>query len=289
MSEPEVLSRGDRGPAVEALQRLLNRRGALLTLDARFGRATEAELADAQRAAGLPASGRTDAETRQMLAQQPEPSVDIATEAVTFIVRHEVGSRRYYETHTAQPHFPGGHSGVTIGIGYDLRFEPEWFAEDWGSVLPPETTRTLERYLGRPGSRQAVESLAEIRVPWRVAWGVFVGSVLPRYVARTRRAFPGFDAVSRTRRGVLVSLVYNRGSAMLGESRREMREIRAHVARGELAAVPDALRAMRRLWPDARGLRLRREQEADLWLTDGAGTARSSLRSESDPRGAPAR
>jgi GH24 family phage-related lysozyme (muramidase) len=34
---------------------------------------------------------------------------------------------------------------------------------------------------------------------------------------------------------------------------------------GELGGVPDQLRAMKRLWPDTKGLRRRRDEEAELF------------------------
>jgi GH24 family phage-related lysozyme (muramidase) len=69
---------------------------------------------------------------------------------------------------------------------------------------------------------------------------------------------------------MLVSLVYNRGTAMADSprkpgDRKEMREIRDAVAAGRLASIPAALRAMKRLWPEGSGLRDRREREAKLF------------------------
>jgi GH24 family phage-related lysozyme (muramidase) len=70
--------------------------------------------------------------------------------------------------------------------------------------------------------------------------------------------------------GVLVSLVYNRGTSMTDTSgvpgsRKEMRDIRDAVAAGRITDVPAALRAMKRLWPEGNGLRDRREREAKLF------------------------
>ena len=48
-------------------------------------------------------------------------------------------------------------------------------------------------------------------------------------------------------------------------SRKDMRDIRDAVAAGNLIAIPQALRAMKRLWPKDPGLRDRREREAKLF------------------------
>ena len=46
-----------------------------------------------------------------------------------------------------------------------------------------------------------------------------------------------------------------------------MRNIRAHIIGGDLRAVADDIRSMKRLWPGAnqRGLPIRRDAEAKLW------------------------
>ena len=47
-------------------------------------------------------------------------SVKIPEEIVEMIVEFEVGNKKYYESKCKSPIWPGGSSGVTIGIGYDL-------------------------------------------------------------------------------------------------------------------------------------------------------------------------
>ena len=263
---PPILSRGDEGDEVEQLQNLLNRVGALLGVDGDFGPATERALIDARQQAGLSANGVADEPVWTWLEEQPEPSADVPTEAVTFIVKEEVSSRAYYERATATPHFPGVESGVTIGIGYDLRFRsPAEFTSDWSDELEAADMNALEPHLGTRGSAAIVESLQSIRVPFAAAWRVFLGKSLPEFVERTRGAFGEFDTLPPLCRGVLVSLVYNRGAGMAGERRAEMRSIRDHIAAGELELVADDLRGMKRLWPDIAGLRKRRDREAELW------------------------
>jgi Arc/MetJ-type ribon-helix-helix transcriptional regulator len=49
------------------------------------------------------------------------------------------------------------------------------------------------------------------------------------------------------------------------DRRKEMRDIRDAIAEGRFADIPDALRSMKRLWPEGNGLRDRREREARLF------------------------
>jgi hypothetical protein len=257
---------GDRGDDVKLAQELMNRVGMLLDEDGRFGAGTETAVRDSQDLGQLPLTGRVDTATWAWLRAQPEPSPDLATKAVTFIAKEEVGSRAYYESRAAHPSFPGGQSGVTIGVGYDLRFQTrEGFNADWGSALSHQQLDALQSFVGLQGSTEIVRELVGIVVPWRAAWTVFIRRLLPGYVSRTGTAFPGFDQLNRLLRGVLVSLVYNRGTKMGGDDRREMREIRDAVQTGNLSAIPRAICSMKRLWPHSEGLRLRRDREAELF------------------------
>jgi hypothetical protein len=61
-------------------------------------------------------------------------------------------------------------------------------------------------------------------------------------------AFPGINELSPDAQGALVSLVFNRGTSMEGDRRREMRAIQAAVANGDLQEIADQLRSMKRLW-----------------------------------------
>lgn len=99
---------------------------------------------------------------------------------------------------------------------------------------------------------------------------MLLGVSIPVYVERTRKALPGFDLLPLDVQGALVSLVYNRGSGMKDspgtDNRKEMRAIRALVARGMIAGIAEQLRAMKRLWQGKKldGLLLRRGAEASL-------------------------
>jgi GH24 family phage-related lysozyme (muramidase) len=266
-----VLTLHDHGADVIDAQELLNRNGAILDPDGDFGSGTEQAVRELQAAAGLPVSGVIDAATWQQLRALPEPSPDIPTRAVAFIGREEVGSRRFYDTRCARPTWPGGASGVTIGVGYDLGYQAG-FEADWSDLLAPADLSALRRWLGRKGDAAAggPAQLTGIAIPWHAAWMVFIRRSLPQEIVATRATFSGPAPMPPLCLGMLVSLVYNRGTAMADTpghpgSRKEMRDIRAAIAAGRLVDVPAALRAMKRLWPEGNGLRDRREREATLF------------------------
>ena len=253
---------------IRHLQELLNKVGGLLKPDGLTGRNTRRAIADARRLAGLPEDGGADDALIAWLKVQPDPSPDLPTEGVTFIAREEVGGRDFYEKTAARPAWPGEASGITIGVGYDLRFSADIFEADWGDKLPADQLKALRPYLGKLGSKAEAKALKEIVIPWTTSWQVFTVRTLPNFVTLTRAAFPGFDDLPGLCRSVLVSLVFNRGASFgspTSSKRREMRNIRAHVANRDFGAVPDEFLSMRRLWPNSKGLRKRRETEAKLW------------------------
>jgi peptidoglycan hydrolase-like protein with peptidoglycan-binding domain len=269
------LQHGDRGTEVARAQGLLNRAGALLDEDGQFGPGTEAALRTCQQDAARTVTGIITPPDWDWLEALPAPCPDIATAAVAFIAREEVSGRAHYDAVVAAPSYPGGDSGITIGVGYDLRFEAAHFAADWGDRLDGDSHAALVPWLGRQGSAEAVAALGRLRIAWAAAWFVFTRRSLPAYVAEARAAFPNFDALPLLSRGALVSLAYNRGTAMqdgsgvqdgsTGDRRLEMRQIRDALAAGRPDQVPAALLAMQRLWPTLRGLRDRRAREAALF------------------------
>jgi len=267
-----TLMPNDQGDAVAEAQDLLNRAGAILDEDGSFGASTIAAVRDFRKAHGLPDASGIDAPMWALLRALPEPNPDIPTRAVAFIGMEEVSGRDYYDRFCSAPTWPGGASGVTIGVGYDLGYQGS-FDQDWSDLLTPAELQRLRPWLGVKGdaARQAPAQLAGILVPWASAWEGYIRRTLPQEVSKTQGAFVPSPArlLPRLCTGMLVSLVYNRGTAMTDDSaddrRREMRQIRDALAAGNYEAVPDLFRSMCRLWPAGNGLRARREREAELF------------------------
>jgi len=90
---------------------------------------------------------------------------------------------------------------------------------------------------------------------------------VPKFYAQMLRIYPQAETLKPEQTAALLSLVFNRGASLSGPRRVEMVEIKAALANGDFDAIPDLLREMKRLWPDTRGLRLRRDREAELFET----------------------
>lgn len=195
----------------------------------------------------------------------------ISQAADDLIVACEVSSRATYEKKYRRPEWPGGASGVTIAIGYDLGYAtPSKIKSDWGDRLPGAMIDAMVPCLGVTGERahgllSSVKS--KIDVPWDAAISVYEHVDIPEWTGRVCKAIPSAERLSPDCVGALTSLAYNRGASFQkdGDRYREMRAIRSHIIAGELNLVDDEIRNMKRLWPNVRGLQIRRDRESDLW------------------------
>ena len=279
MAHPE-LNRGDEGEDVVRLQTLLNRVGAMLIADGDFGSGSERGVRYAQDIANLPATGTADEPLWVWLESQPDPYPLLSTNGIAFIALEETGGLGYYDKVTRWPHYPGHASGVTIGVGYDLRFNTEEnFKELWASHLSRDIIDELSKDIGKKGSEKRIKELKQmgIEIPFKAAWPVFVKKTLPRFYLDTESIYPSLKTLPDLCRSVLVSIIFNRGNSLSGPRRTEMREIRDILARADspdlhkrkrkmiLSDVEDQIVSMKRLWGVQSGLAKRRQSEANLW------------------------
>lgn len=199
------------------------------------------------------------------------PSQRKLTQAASdLIIACEIASPTAYEHRYRRPIWPKGQSGVTIGVGYDLRFANRSYIDrDWPMLSAADRALLAKVVtLGGPAARAALPIVQAVDVPWEAAKTQFF-AFLPYPTRQTEDVFPNCAELPDDSFGALVSLVYNRGPAIPRNSvsRREMYEIQQLMAQKKFADVPGRIRAMKRLWqtPDSRGLILRREAEARLF------------------------
>jgi len=261
-----ILRLNDHGVPVKGLQRNLNKLGSILLVDGDFGPATRDAVLDARVPLNLPGNGDADDELQAAVAAVKDPFPRITSAGATFIARLEVCGPRQYRLQYCHPEWPGEKSGITIGIGYDLKFvtRPE-FEADWGGAVPAGAVDRLAGAFGVTGSPQLRQAVVDLDFPLGVAMTVFLQRTLPEFLKKTRSIYPQVDTLPPSRAAALVSLVYNRGTDLTGDRRREMRAIRDLLAAGDLNSVSSEIDAMERLWDPQCGLVKRRHDEARLW------------------------
>jgi hypothetical protein len=176
------------------------------------------------------------------------------------------GGEAYYTKLLSRPTVPPEASGVTVGIGYDLGYNTATQIKNAWWRLPNKQADRLATAAGLKQSRARaiLPSLRDIQIAWGDAELVFNETTLTDFLDIADRAYPGMQALHPDAQAVLVSIVFNRGGSMAGDRRREMRNIKALVPKADYKGMAREIRAMKRLWPNTRGLIRRREAEAVL-------------------------
>lgn len=191
--------------------------------------------------------------------------------AVALIVGFEVSSQAIYTARYRPPTWPGGASGVTVGIGFDCGYSTAAeIRAAWGPYLPAPMVDALAKVAGLHGAPAQTAARAlrgTVSVPWAAAMAVFQNRDMPKWESIITVTLPNTAPLSGDSFGALVSLAYNRGASFSapGDRYREMRDIHSNMAAKNYAAIPNDFRSMVRLWPTVPGLRLRRQQEANLF------------------------
>tara|TARA_R110000868_G_scaffold89499_1_gene249163 strand:- start:186 stop:983 length:798 start_codon:yes stop_codon:yes gene_type:complete len=211
----------------------------------------------------------------ESLPTAPVNIIGISDAAYNLILKYEVGGGSSYYTKCLQsPTYPGGASGVTIGIGYDLGYNTiDQFQSDWKHVILPDVYNRLAVHIGKKSekAKAAIPSVKDIKIPWASAEIVFKNNTLPRFIRETIKAFPGAEKLHPDAFGALVSLVFNRGGSVSGDSRVEMLSIR-NAIKGEMyvddiySFIAQQIITMKRLWvgKGLDGLLVRRNEESAL-------------------------
>lgn len=197
-------------------------------------------------------------------------SLTVSKISIDALFKYEVSSEAFYNKLLQKPVWPGGESGITIGIGYDLGFSTkEVFTNDWKDFIQAEDVAKLAKVTGLTGVRakNALSQVKNISIPLAAAKTVFFQITLPQFAKLTRQTYPGTENLFADAQGVLVSLIYNRGGSLANnDSRKEMKAIKSLVLKADYIQIANELRQMKRLWNPATagGLIKRREDEAKM-------------------------
>lgn len=209
-------------------------------------------------------------------------SLTISRKGLEQLIQHEISSKAYYNRNLKHPVWPGGGSGVTIGIGYDLGYNRvSQIRNDWRGMIADVDIEKLTEVSGLKGdeAKKALSRVNFVSITFDSAKQVFSESTLPRYAASARKAYPGIELLLPDAQAALLSLVYNRGTSMSGARRKEMAAIKPLVKQQDYHAIAEQIQMMKRLWEGRglSGLLKRRDDEAELVLDTGRDYDESDL------------
>jgi GH24 family phage-related lysozyme (muramidase) len=193
----------------------------------------------------------------------------ISKASLNALIAFEVTSKAAYNSRYKNPIWPSGESGITIGIGYDIGYSTvAQFKKDWEGKITASHLLLLSEACGKTGTtaKNLLPRFKNAVVNYEDACDVFHQVTLPAYSRKTRSTYPGVQKLPPDAQGALLSLVYNRGTKLEGDSRKEMQNIVAAVASGDLGKIAREIRAMKRLWKGKGldGLLARRDAEAAM-------------------------
>jgi GH24 family phage-related lysozyme (muramidase) len=180
------------------------------------------------------------------------------------------GGKAYYEKYLSKFTWPGGASGPTIAIGVDCAYYSESELAEIFSFLPKDQISLIQKASGktREEGKEYTKVLraSGITVSWDKAQEIFQKLTWPKFTNLAEKAFPGLADLHPDAYGAIVSLVFNRGTSLKGDSRLEMRNIRVLIPKKDYKNIALEIRKMKRLWvgKNLNGLLERREAEAKL-------------------------
>lgn len=176
----------------------------------------------------------------------------------------------YYNKKCIKPIVPAPDtttSGVTIGIGYDCgQTTSQKILNDWSGYIPLAAAQRLAATAGLKKHAALAEAnkMQDIVIPVDVALKQWYEKKLPYFAKATASIYPNLANLHPYEQTCLISLVFNRGTALEGDTRREMKELVAATNLRDDKAMGRLFRSMKRLWPNTRGLMIRRDLEADF-------------------------
>lgn len=199
--------------------------------------------------------------------------MQLSKKSIDQIISFEVTSEEVYNKKYINPIWPGGDSGVTIGIGYDLGMNNrETIIMDWTGNVNLNSVSILSNLAGIIGEKAKQYALLplvkDVVVPYSSAYNVFVTNTLPRFCKAALKVYPGLDKLNPDTQGAIVSLVYNRGNKLTGETRTEMAELVDLIAKQDYVGIASAIARMQRVWANKGldGLLTRRRIESRIVL-----------------------
>ena len=200
-----------------------------------------------------------------MSSSKPSPKT------LDLLLKYEVGGgKSYYEKYLSKFTWPGGASGPTIAIGVDCAYYSELELTKIFSFLAKDEIKRIQEASGKTGDRgkEYAKKLrsAGIVVNWEQAMDIFTNLTWPKFTKLAEKTFPGLSELHPDAYGAIISLVFNRGTSLKGDSRKEMVNIKNLITKKDYKKIAKEFRNMKRIWvgKSLDGLLERREAEAKL-------------------------
>jgi peptidoglycan hydrolase-like protein with peptidoglycan-binding domain len=265
-----TLRKGDRGPEVSKLQKMLG----IANPDEKFGLGTEAKVKEFQTNNNLTADGIVGPGTWAKI-QSMFTSAELNSIGQTgILIPHGVlvgfnGDLLWVhkqEGHAGIPYWPGGISGITIDPGFDLgQMTPDRFVQLYKDIFSREQINQLIGVIGLKGDKAknalANHPMRDIQITRHQADSVFPYAADPFWIALVKR-FNELKIAPKSVHTALLSLGYNRGPG-----NKEMEVLSPLFIKKDWRGIANCIGSMQQthIIP---GIRTRRKAEAQLILNE---------------------
>jgi hypothetical protein len=114
------------------------------------------------------------------------------------------------------PYWPGGSSGITLGVGWDVGYHTRAEVAATWRELDSEILVRLVEAAGPKGidAQRLLPQLRSLSIPRSVAIDVLVRSLRDEYYPLVAQLFPGLERLPAEVQVVFLSVVFNRGPSM---------------------------------------------------------------------------
>ncbi|QKJ85686.1 hypothetical protein PMPD1_0714 [Paramixta manurensis] len=268
-----VLKKGDRGVAVQRLQKLLDENGVRVSTDGIFGYKTELAVKEYQRKKNLYPDGIVGRKTLSSLGtplptRAPQPPIggshgrqavgamDVSVSGMTFLFHREA-----WLGHSCYLHWPGGASGVTLGPGYDMKERTSESIKNTmtGIGLDQITAQKISEGAGLVDDKArdfATNNHNTVKLT-ETQETALLKVIIPSYVSMVRNNI--FVQLTQNEFDALVSFSYNPGG--------RFNNVCSFINQGKVAdAMTEIKRANTSKGKVMKGLTNRRNYEVDLYL-----------------------
>lgn len=204
---------------------------------------------------------------RKMIMNSTKPS----KKTLELLLKYEVGGgKAYYDKFLSKFTWPGGASGPTIAIGVDCAYYSQKELAEIFESLPEDQIKLIQEASGKSGEKGKEYALklrsAGITINWDKALEIFQKLTWPKFTKLAEKTFPSLSNLHPDAYGAIISLVFNRGTSLKGESRKEMLNIKNLIPKKDYIKIAKEFRKMKRIWlgKGLDGLLERREAEASM-------------------------
>ena len=116
-------------------------------------------------------------------------------------------------------------------------------------MLTPNFLEPLRKTIGLKGiqAKQMLRGeLMQVKISYNTAYEVFVKCSVPKYFKMTKAIYPELESLNEDTQGALVSMVYNRGNKLEGNSRVEMKRIVEMVKNKDYEGIAEEIESSKR-------------------------------------------